>query len=179
MRSVLFVVFITSQIWICFDIASSNSNRRKEGRVVFIVSTVNLVLQQKDRFAYFLGGKYSVGEISGANSTDIPLKYLLQSNSVVVMTAQILVNALNSKNKEERVELKDISLLLFDECHHAHKEHPYNNIMEKYLGLQSQPGYQHSLPQVLHNFQLMCPLTACVSLWVSSSQQDQHNRPGV
>ena len=132
--------------------------------MVFIVSTVNLVLQQKDRFAYFLGGKYSVGEISGANSTDIPLKYLLQSNNVVVMTAQILVNALNSKNKEERVELKDISLLLFDECHHAHKEHPYNNIMEKYLALQAQPGYQHSLPQVLHNFQLMCPLTSCVSL---------------
>ena len=120
--------------------------------MVFIVSTVNLVLQQKDRFAYFLGGNYSVGEISGANSTDIPLKYLLQSNNVVVMTAQILVNALNSKNKEERVELKEISLLLFDECHHAHKEHPYNNIMEKYLALQAQPGYQHSLPQVLHNF---------------------------
>ncbi|CAH3018864.1 unnamed protein product [Porites evermanni] len=128
--------------------ASSNTNR-KEGRVVFIVSTVNLVLQQKDRFAYFLAGKYSVGEISGANSTDIPLKYLLQSNNVVVMTAQILVNALNSKNKEERVELKDISLLLFDECHHAHKEHPYNNIMEKYLALQAQPGYQHSLPQIV------------------------------
>ena len=170
----MFDVFVTSQIWICFDIASSNTNR-KEGRVVFIVSTVNLVLQQKDRFAYFLGGKYSVGEISGANSTDIPLKYLLQSNNVVVMTAQILVNALNSNNKEERVELKDISLLLFDECHHAHKEHPYNNIMEKYLGLQSQPGYQHSLPQVLHNFQLMCPLNSCVSLWVYLWQQDQHN----
>ena len=118
---------------------------------MFIVSTVNLVLQQKERFDYFFGGKYSVGEISGANSTDIPLKYLLQDHNVVVMTAQILVNALNNENKDQRVELKDISLLLFDECHHANKEHPYNNIMGTYLALKSQPGCQHSLPQVPHN----------------------------
>ena len=122
---------------------------------MFIVSTVNLVLQQKERFDYFFGGKYSVGEISGANSTDIPLKYLLQDHNVVVMTAQILVNALNNENKDQRVELKDISLLLFDECHHANKEHPYNNIMGTYLALKSQPGYQHSLPQVPHNSLLM------------------------
>ena len=137
------------------------------------------MLQQKDRFAYFLGGKYSVGEISGANSTDIPLKYLLQSNNVVVMTAQILVNALNSKNKEERVELKDISLLLFDECHHAHKEHPYNNIMEKYLALQSQPGYQHSLPQVLHNFQIMHVSPYCMRFLVSFLITTRPTQSGV
>ena len=122
--------------------------------MVFIVSTVNLILQQKERFRIFLDGKYSVGEISGANATDIPLKYLLQSHSVVVMTAQILVNALNSENKEERVKLKDISLLLFDECQHAHKDHPYNSIMEKYLAVKFQPGYRHSLPQVGENFAL-------------------------
>lgn len=64
------------------------------------------------------------------------------------MTAQILVNALKSEVKGERVELKDISLLLFDECHHAHKEHPYNGIMVKYLALKAQAGHQHQLPQV-------------------------------
>lgn len=111
------------------------------------MSTVNLVLQQKDRFEAFLRDKYRVGDISGANATEIPLKYLLKNNDVV-MTAQILVNALNTTNKEERVELRDISLLLFDECHHADKEHSYNRIMEKYLGLKKQPGKQHSLPQV-------------------------------
>ena len=116
--------------------------------MVFIVSTLNLVLQQKERFEAFLGDKYSVGEISGANATEIPLKYLLQSHKVVVMTAQILVNALNNKNIEERVDLSDITLLLFDECHHADKEHSYNRIMEKYLALKFQAGRQHSLPQV-------------------------------
>lgn len=112
---------------------------------------MNLVLQQKERFEAFLGDKYSVGEISGANSTEIPLKFLLQNHNVVVMTAQILVNALKSDIRGERVELKDISLLLFDECHHAHKEHPYNNIMETYLALKAQAGHQHRLPQVRRN----------------------------
>ena len=128
--------------------STAGGDSRKDPKVVFIVSTVNLVLQQKDRFEDFLGDKYSVGEISGANSTEIPLKYLLQKHEVVVMTAQILVNALNSKNMEERVELSDISLLLFDECHHADKEHSYNRIMERYLALKTQAGKQHSLPQV-------------------------------
>ena len=128
--------------------SATGSSSRKEPRVVFIVSTVNLVLQQKERFEAYLGDKYSVGEISGANSTEIPLKYLLQNHKIIVMTAQILVNALNSKTREESVKLDDISLLLFDECHHAHKEHSYNRIMERYLALKSQAGRQHNLPQV-------------------------------
>ena len=127
--------------------------------MVFVVSTVNLVLQQKERFEAYLGDKYNVGEISGANSVDIPLKYLLKDNNLIVMTAQILVNALNSKNKEERVQLSDISLLLFDECHHAHKEHAYNRIMEKYLALKFQPGNKHKLPQVQFNITLRIRIT--------------------
>ncbi|KAL9989319.1 hypothetical protein ACROYT_G003856 [Oculina patagonica] len=130
-------------------IGEAGGDTKKEPRVVFIVSTVNLVLQQKERFKNFLGDKYPVGTISGANSTEIPLKYLLKNHKVVVMTAQILVNALNSKSEKERVQLSDISLLLFDECHHADKEHSYNRIMERYLALKKQAGKQHRLPQVV------------------------------
>ncbi|XP_068695183.1 ATP-dependent RNA helicase DHX58-like isoform X2 [Montipora foliosa] len=129
--------------------ASAMKASKEQPRVVFIVSTVNLVFQQKERFEAFLGDKYSVGEISGSNCAEIPLKFLLQNNDVVVMTAQILVNALKAEERGNRVELKDISLLLFDECHHAHKEHPYNSIMETYLALKSQAGHQHRLPQIV------------------------------
>ena len=138
---------------------------KREPRVVFIVSTVNLVLQQKDRFELYLGDKYSVTEISGANQTETPLKYLLQGHKVVIMTAQILVNALNSNNKEQQVQLSDISLLIFDECHHAQKEHSYNQVMEKYKALKLQPGNQHKLPQVNKN----TPLS-------SSHFVDEHGR---
>ena len=112
------------------------------------MSTVNLVSQQKERFELYLRDKYSVVDISGANATEIPLKYLLQNHDIIVLTAQILVNALTCKSKEEQVNLEDISLLLFDECHHAHKEHSYNRIMERYLALKKQPRNQGSLPQV-------------------------------
>ncbi|XP_067017165.1 ATP-dependent RNA helicase DHX58-like isoform X3 [Acropora muricata] len=124
-------------------------NGNDQPRVVFIVSTVNLVLQQKERFEAFLGDKYSVADISGTNCAEIPLKFLLQNNDVVVMTAMILVNALKATEKGNRVELRDISLLLFDECHHAHKDHPYNSIMEMYLALKSQAGHQQRLPQIV------------------------------
>ena len=109
---------------------------------------MNLVSQQKERFELYLRDKYSVVDISGANATEIPLKYLLQNHDIIVLTAQILVNALTCKSKEEQVNLDDISLLLFDECHHAHKEHSYNRIMERYLALKKQPRNQGSLPQV-------------------------------
>ena len=115
---------------------------------------MNLVLQQKERFELFLGQKYSVSDISGANS-DIPLKYILQNHEVVVLTAQILVNALK-EDKELRVNLSDISLLFFDECHHANKEHSYNKIMENYVALKLQPGNRCKLPQVRDGVYLFC-----------------------
>lgn len=127
---------------------ATDSSNRKQPKVVFIVSTVNLVSQQKERFEAYLGDKYPVIDISGANATEVPLKYLLQSHNIVVLTAQMLVNALNNKSKEEQVNLQDISLLLFDECHHAHKEHSYNRIMERYLAFKKQPRHQGPLPQV-------------------------------
>ena len=127
---------------------AADCSNRKQPKVVFIVSTVNLVSQQKERFEAYLGYKYPVVDISGAKATEVPLKYLLKSHSIFVMTAQILVNALNSKNKEEQVNLEEISLLLFDECHHAHKEHPYSRIMERYLAFKKQPRHQGPLPQV-------------------------------
>ena len=113
-------------------------------KVAFIVNTVNLVAQQKERFEIFLGKQYRVSDMSGEKSNEMPFKDLLQDNDIVVMTAQILVNAL----KGNRVALSDISLLIFDECHHAQKEHPYNSVMEQYITLRLQQGSQHELPQV-------------------------------
>ena len=71
-----------------------------------------------------------VGKYVGSMSVDFWDKKRweteLKMNEVVVMTAQILVNILNSGF----VKLKDISLLVIDECHHAVKNHPFNQVMD-------------------------------------------------
>ena len=139
---------------VVFCVNFSGVADQRAPKVVFIVSTVNLVSQQKERFQLYIDQPYRVSDISGATANEIPLQYLLENDDVVVMTAQILVNALN--DKEHMVALSDISLLILDECHHTQKEHPYNKIMEKYLALKLQPGTQHKLPQVR---ELQCSVT--------------------
>lgn len=68
------------------------------------------------------------------------------------MTAQILVDALKSR----RVAINDFSLLIFDECHHTDKGHPYNDIMLKYLeikfpsrGCGPAEAVKERLPQII------------------------------
>ena len=113
-------------------------------KVIFIVNTQSLILQQSQRFEDFLSGRYVVKEISGSNSSEIPLEFLLKESDVIVMTAQILVNALEKNS----VCLSQISLLIFDECHHTNKEHAYNKIMQRYVSLKHQPTQEMKLPKV-------------------------------
>lgn len=96
-------------------------------------------------------GSYDITDISGANAQDKQLDVITQENDVIVLTAQILVDALKSR----RVSIADFSLLIFDECHHTDKGHPYNEIMLRYLGIKfpSRGSRQHigkeRLPQII------------------------------
>ena len=57
------------------------------------------------------------------------LRNAVELNDVLVMTPQILLNALDSG---ELQSLSVFTLLLFDECHHMKKHYPYNDIMSRY-----------------------------------------------
>ncbi|XP_048587741.1 antiviral innate immune response receptor RIG-I isoform X2 [Nematostella vectensis] len=133
-------------------------------KVIFIVSTQNLVLQQRQRFEAYLSN-YAVCDISGVNSTEIPLKFLLKANDVVVLTAQILLNALQNKNELSSISLSDLSLLIFDECHHTNKNHSYNKIMHQYIDLKLKK--HKGLPQVVG-------LTASLGVGKSNTVENAH-----
>ena len=119
----------------------------RRGKVLFIVNRVHLTSQQQRQFQTYLPPKYRVGKISG----DVSQTFgdIFHSNDVVVSTAQIVADAL----KDGRVTLSQFSLFIFDECHHTYGEHPYNQLMSRYLCLKLQPSMSASatatlLPQV-------------------------------
>nr|GAT60709.1 predicted protein [Mycena chlorophos] len=97
----------------------------------FLAPTVSLCEQQKRVIETAL--PVSVGLISGANEPEHWKDRrlwgrVLTTNRVVVSTPQVLLDACLHRY----INLgRDISLLVFDECHAAQKDHPYNRIMKE------------------------------------------------
>uniref|UniRef100_A0A914HE89 RNA helicase n=1 Tax=Globodera rostochiensis TaxID=31243 RepID=A0A914HE89_GLORO len=107
---------------------------KREGRVarcVMLVPTVPLVDQQCCEFVQYLAGHYWVDGFSGCeNFHDGRAKRVLACD-LCVMTPQILINMLNSVLETERVYFADFTLVIFDECHHCDKGHPYKMLMDQ------------------------------------------------
>ena len=98
----------------------------------FVAPTVALVEQQRDVIATQI--PVAVGLVSGTSDPhqwkDPSLwRKILDSHRVMVTTPQVLLDAL----RHGYIDLgADISLLIFDEVHHAGKNHPYNAIMQEF-----------------------------------------------
>ncbi|KAL8159220.1 hypothetical protein V2J09_000757 [Rumex salicifolius] len=99
-------------------------------KAVFLVPTVVLVTQQAQVVRNFTDLK--VGTYSGEmkiNLWDVNTwKEELDKHEVLVMTPQILLNAL----RHSFISLELIKVLIFDECHNALKDHPYAQIMKEF-----------------------------------------------
>ncbi|XP_030842252.1 interferon-induced helicase C domain-containing protein 1 [Strongylocentrotus purpuratus] len=113
-------------------------------KVVFVVNKVALVEQQKNAFQEFIP---DVVGISGDMSSQMPLVYYLQQANVIVLTAQILLNALKD---DESFSLSLLRLIILDECHNTQKENSYNTIMAYYRDEKKEN--QATLPQVRMSF---------------------------
>lgn len=99
--------------------------------------TVTLIEQQREVIAAAV--PVPVGLISGASAPDQWKDVALWTNilakyRIMVSTPQIFLDALRHGYI---VMGRDISLIVFDEAHHATSKHPYNEIMK---------GFYHPLP---------------------------------
>ncbi|KAF8876387.1 hypothetical protein BD779DRAFT_1677791 [Infundibulicybe gibba] len=115
----------------------------------FVAPTVALCEQQRKAIQSHLPA--SVGLISGALEPnqwkDAALwRTVLSTHRVMVSTPQVLLDAL----RHGYILLgRDISLLVFDEAHHAVDNHPYNRIMKEfYFDLPPRPPIVSSAPQI-------------------------------
>lgn len=112
-----------------------------EGKVLFMAPTKPLV-EQHSKFLsnYLLDIEPTVftGEVPPARRGD-----LWRDSRLVVSTPQVIENDLN----EERISLRDVSLIVFDEAHRAVGDYAYVSIGKRFaetaglaLGLTASPG---------------------------------------
>jgi len=114
-----------ARVQLCLDSATLEN----DSKIAFFVPTKTLVDQQFKQFIKYLKPGYRCQSISGDEVTTMSLSNVVEVNDVLVMTPQILLNALDSN---ELPSLSVFSLLIFDECHHMKKHYPYNDIMSRY-----------------------------------------------
>ncbi|XP_076245317.1 endoribonuclease Dcr-2 [Calliopsis andreniformis] len=99
-------------------------------RTLFVVNTVPLVIQQCEYIARLTG--LTCGAFSGEMGIDFwsESEWLihLQENQVLVLTGQILADAI----AHGYVSLNKINLIIFDECHRAVNDHPMRQIMRNF-----------------------------------------------
>ncbi|KAF1982196.1 dicer-like protein 1 [Aulographum hederae CBS 113979] len=103
----------------------------KHPRVAFfLVDSVSLVFQQSNVLQANLA--HSIGSFCGAMGTDLwdskTWAKHLSENMVIVCTAEVLNQCL----MHSFTKMANISILIFDEAHHAKKNHPYAEIIKHF-----------------------------------------------
>ena len=115
----------------------ANGQRRRIA--FFLVNSVTLVFQQHAVLANNLANR-EIGRLCGADGTDLwdSAEWARQFGryNVIVCTAEVLHQAL----QHSYFRMSDISLLVFDEAHHCHDNHPYARIIkDSYFPCPSKP----------------------------------------
>ena len=108
--------------------------------MVFIVNTKPLAQQQKEELSRLIpAAKVDVytGDMNNLVADSI------KTNNITVCTAGKLFDEV----RKGRVKLDEVTLMVFDECHHTRKDHPYARLMQLYLDEKFEENNQ--LPQII------------------------------
>ena len=104
------------------------NNKHKENcHVLFVVNTKPLAEQQTKKIKDYISN-VKVDAYIGDSPNQVA-DSLKQHNNISVCTAGKVLNEL----RQEKVKFSQFSLMVFDECHHVRKSHPYAELMKMYL----------------------------------------------
>ncbi|KAI0261075.1 hypothetical protein BC834DRAFT_973021 [Gloeopeniophorella convolvens] len=128
----------------------------KKKVVIFLVPKVPLVEQQGGFIARHTALRVAQvhGDVSASVTDRTRWNDLFVQSDVLVTTGQIFLNVLTHSHWS----MDKVSLLVFDECHHARKSHPYTSIMREYracpeadrpkvFGMTAIPTWKSSAPE--------------------------------
>ena len=116
------------------DIENPSKNKKiidKNKKIIFFVCDTALIEQQKKAISNILG--IEVGTIQGKKKKKSKSDYdifrkMWESVNIFVAIPSIIYKILSSGF----LKIFDISMLIFDECHHTNDDHPYNKIMNEF-----------------------------------------------
>ena len=129
------------------DISNPSSNKKnidKNKKIIFFVCDTALIEQQKKAIEDILG--IEAGKIQGKknkkNKSDYEFfRKMWDSLNVFVAIPSIIYKLLSCGF----LKIFEISMLIFDECHHAGDDHPYNKIMEEFYFFYKRLKPNHNL----------------------------------
>ena len=116
------------------DLEDPSNNKQKldkNKKIIFFVCDTSLIEQQKKAISNALG--IEVGAIQGKKSkkskSDYDLfKKMWDSVNIFVAIPSIIYKLLSIGF----LKIFDVSMMVFDECHHTNDDHPYNKIMSEF-----------------------------------------------
>ncbi|PAA47555.1 hypothetical protein BOX15_Mlig016200g2 [Macrostomum lignano] len=110
-----------------------------QAKVAFLASTTNLVQQQYEEFRSVLPPPWHNSVCppvhGGADSRNrMPFAQALKGHSIIVMSTQILLNALKREpDSFNGLGVSAFRLIIFDECHNCSNDHPSKGVMVHYM----------------------------------------------
>ncbi|MGL4670467.1 MAG: DEAD/DEAH box helicase [Methanobacteriaceae archaeon] len=126
-------------------VAAERLKKNKGTKVVILAPSKPLAIQHEENFRNFLN--VSVTSITGAVKVDERSKRWEESQIICATPQTVESDLLN-----QRYDLEDVSLLVFDECHHAVGSYAYVYLASRYIqesknhlimGLTASPGHDN------------------------------------